>query len=202
MFNFLFLSSKNKLGFSLIELLVVVAIIGTLSTVGIVAYTGFIEHSKNKVIDSNINQSDKIIEAEFLKCDLSPSNVILDNYKCSSSQPPSNKNVINFLNKQNLKNPITNSNAVNANACNPGNISVQSSKCVGTFQLSSINSNGKKINNIYSTIWTPVNTNLKTCWKTVNTNTCNTWTNVNSSNNTVWKKVVTGTSNVWKNVRP
>ena len=202
MFNFLFLRSLNKLGFSLIELLVVVAIIGTLSTVGVVAYTGFIEHSKNNVIDSNIKQSDKIIEAEFLKCDLASNNLILDNYKCSSSQPPSNKNVINFLNNQNLKNPITNSNALSANACNPGNISVQSSKCVGTFQLSGINSNGKKINNIYSTIWTPVNTNVKACWKTVNTNTCNTWTAVNSSNNTVWKKVVTGASNVWKNVRP
>ena len=129
------MNEKDVKGFSLIELLLVVAIIGTLSSVGVVAYTGFIEHSKNKVIDSNINQSDKTLKAEFLKCDLSPSDVILDNYKCSSSQPPSNKNVINFLNNQNLKNPITNSNAVNANACNPGNITVQTSKCVGTFQL-------------------------------------------------------------------
>ena len=196
------MNAKDVKGFSLIELLLVVAIIGTLSSVGVVAYTGFIEHSKNKVIDSNINQSDKTLKAEFLKCDLSPSDVILDNYKCSSSQPPSNKNVINFLNNQNLKNPITNSNAVNANACNPGNIAVQTSKCVGTFQLSSVNSNGKKINNIYSTKWTPVNTNVKTCWRTVNTNSCTTWTNVNSSNNTVWKNVVTGAKNIWQNVTP
>ena len=73
--------------------------------------------------------------------------IILGNFNCNSTQPPSVNIVKNFLNNKNLHNPNSNNSAVTANACNPGNISIQNSKCVGTFQLTSVNSKGKKINN-------------------------------------------------------
>ena len=60
--------NKSKLvsGFSLIELLVVVAIIGILAAVGIVGYQGYIDASKKETALANGNQVARAIEQDFL----------------------------------------------------------------------------------------------------------------------------------------
>ena len=47
---------KSSLGFTLVELLVVVAIIGILSAVGIVSYNGYTKGAKQKTVISAMQQ--------------------------------------------------------------------------------------------------------------------------------------------------
>lgn len=56
----------NQKGFSLVELLVVVAIIGVLAGVGVVGYQDYVESSKRKVLYQNLDQIFKAVEFEII----------------------------------------------------------------------------------------------------------------------------------------
>ena len=59
-----------KKGFTLVELLVVVAILGILAAVGVVGYSGYIEKSKIQTVKTNYSSVVKYIELELLKCQI------------------------------------------------------------------------------------------------------------------------------------
>lgn len=58
--------SADRLGFSLIELLVVVAIIGILAAVGTVGYQGYIDNTKDQAAKANLSIMSRAIEQDNL----------------------------------------------------------------------------------------------------------------------------------------
>ena len=69
--------------FSLIELLVVVAIIGILDAVGIVAYSGYTAAAKKQVATSNHKAVVKYISSEVMKCTTGQSTAMNGHLDCS-----------------------------------------------------------------------------------------------------------------------
>lgn len=57
---------NNKKGFTLVELLVVIAILAILASVAVVGYTAFIEKAEQSNIDTEIHQIETNINAELM----------------------------------------------------------------------------------------------------------------------------------------
>ena len=197
------LTINKQKGFTLIELLIVVAIIGTLSALGAIVIPNILENAKQKTANHNFASTNRILDIEFIKCQINKNAHILENFNCNSSTPPTISQIINYLNNQvSLKNPYTNTNAVSSQSCSTGNIGIQKTKCVGTYQSFTTLPNTQTTTHSFQTIWSPVNTSAKTCWTPVNTSNCAKWTTVPTNTNTVWKTVKTTANNVWKKVGP
>jgi prepilin-type N-terminal cleavage/methylation domain-containing protein len=75
-------------GFTLIEILSAIVILGILTTVGVVAFSNFSNAAKEKITENVFKNIGNSLNSEFSKCLLNKSATILNGHKCNNSKPP------------------------------------------------------------------------------------------------------------------
>ena len=136
---------KNKKGFTLIELMVVVAIIGVLALLGLRLYTGQQEKAKNAIVKANVGTIQTLIQAELADDEVS----VVDTYVKASTGTP------NIYDDSGIHNPFT-GNKQTANGGAAGTIGevyvvLMDFDSDGTNDGFTINGNDADNSNIYTT---------------------------------------------------
>ena len=96
----------NKKGFTLVELLVVVAILGVLAAVGIVAYNGYLTKTKINATKTTFSQIIKYIDVELMKCNLGMEIEAYEKYKTGNYPSTQNISCNNYKNDFSYNNSL------------------------------------------------------------------------------------------------
>ena len=180
---------KQK-GFTLIELLVVVAIIGVLAAVGVTAFSGFLEKTKEKTSEINFNNINKALVAEFMKCEIDGALKIFNSHSCNNKNPPSTSVITNYItNTLKIKNPYGSSPAISSNPCNSGTVSILAPS-KGNYSINYYSSSSKKIStHTIGTTWTPIKVTGYTKYTPVTINCTTTYKQVKITGHTTYTTI-------------
>jgi len=131
------MQKKTTKGFTLIEILAVVLIMGLLSSVGVLSYQKINASVKDRAASTNHKTIVKSMESEFAKCKLDNSTKIFNSHDCKSSSSPSSSMISNYVNNTlKIKNPYDKKQpAVQSNVCTKGAVTIANAQ-TGSYNVS------------------------------------------------------------------